>query len=130
MPVCAGLPAELVAVIANVAGVPAVIGLGEIATATVGGVGGLTVITGAPTPAPLFGLTVTPTGDVNEPPPGLIVPDAAGKTGAEIVQAAVPEAIEPPVKVTVLPEIVAVPPHELVTVAPAGKLKPAGNVYV
>ena len=79
-------------------------------------------------PAPLLGAAVTLVKEVNVAVVGSIVPAAAATTGAETVQVAEPEDIVPPEKVKVLPEIVAVPPHELVTVAPAGKLKPVGKV--
>ena len=79
-------------------------------------------------PAPLLGAPVTLTKEVNVAVLGLIVPAEAATIGATTVHVAVPEDMEPPEKVNVLPEIVAVPPHELVTVAPEGKLKPAGKV--
>lgn len=89
---------------------------------------GLTVILVGVVPAPLFAPIVTPVGEPKLPVEGLIVPADAATTGTEMVQVAVPEAIVPPEKVIVLPEIVAVPPHEFVTVAPGGKFRPVGNV--
>ena len=68
------------------------------------------------------------TKDVKIAVAGLIVPEAAATMGAVSVQVAIPEAIVPPEKVIVLPDIVPVPPQEFVTVAPVGKLKPVGNV--
>ena len=79
-------------------------------------------------PAPLLGAAVTFVKFDKVAVLGSIVPDAAATTGTVTVQVAKPDAIVPPENVTILPETVAVPPHELVGVTPAGKLIPAGNV--
>ena len=79
-------------------------------------------------PAPLFAPTDTFTGLLKLPVEGLIVPCADASTGADKVQVAMPLAIVPFAKLIVLPEMVPVPPQEFVTVAPAGKFKPEGNV--